>query len=76
MNNIAEQICEAVDIIVSQKISKAGYDRTIQATIVTCLDSVMGKYRVKYQDSYIIAYAANPSIKYQINSLVYIFHYD
>lgn len=72
MNNIAEQICEAVDIIVSQKIAKAGYDRTIQATVLSCEDSIMGKYRVKFQNSSFIAYAANPSIRYQKDSLVYI----
>ena len=72
MSNIAEQICEAVDVIVLKRLADAGYDRTIQATIVSCLDSVIGKYRVKYQNSYIIAYAANPSIKYQVDSLVYI----
>ena len=72
MNNIAEQICEAVDIIVSQKIAKAGYDRTIQATVLSCLDSVTGKYKVKYQNSSFIAYAANPSIRYQKDALVYI----
>lgn len=72
MNNIAEQICEAVDIIVSQKIAKAGYDRTIQATVLSCEDSIIGKYRVKFQNSSFIAYAANPSIRYQKDSLVYI----
>ena len=72
MSNIAEQICEAVDVIVLKRLADAGYDKTIQATIVSCLDSVIGKYRVKYQNSYIIAYAANPSIKYQADSLVYI----
>lgn len=72
MNNIAEQICEAVDIIVSQKISKAGYDRTIQGIVTDCLDPIIGKYKIRYQNSNIIAYAANPSIKYNIDSLVYI----
>ena len=65
-------ILRAVDIVASQKIAKAGYDKTIQATVVSCIDQTIGKYKVKYQDSYWIAYSDNTDNFYAPNSNVYV----
>lgn len=65
-------ILRAVDIVASQKVAKAGYDKTIQATVVSCIDETIGKYKVKYQDSYWIAYSNNVDNYYAPNSNVYI----
>lgn len=65
-------ILRAVDIVASQKIAKAGYDKTIQATIVSCIDATIGKYKVKYQDSYWVAYSNNIDSYYAPNTSVYI----
>jgi hypothetical protein len=50
---LEDTILQAIDIIASKKITSAGYDKTIQATIVSCVDATIGKYKVKYQDSYL-----------------------
>ena len=73
MNQSIEQsICEAIDIIVEQAINKAQYDKTIQATIVSCIDQTIGKYKVKYQDSFFYAYATSSDLTYTPNSVVYV----
>jgi hypothetical protein len=50
--------------IAGEALTKAGYDRTIQATILKCSDPNAGKYVVKYQDSKFEAYSANVQANY------------
>jgi hypothetical protein len=69
---IESQLCEAVEIIVDSVISKANFDRTIKATIMSCVDSTVGQYKVKYQDNIFYAYANNISTKYSANTTVYV----
>jgi hypothetical protein len=73
MNNYDEIICNAIDIIVKNKIKKADFDYTVKATILECTDSSIGEYKVQYQDSTFTAYALNPNISFAEDSMVYIF---
>lgn len=59
-NNIENQICEAIEIIVNKAVSNAGYDKTIRATVLECVDQTIGKHKVKYQDSIFFAYTEGP----------------
>ena len=70
--NLEETILQAVDIVASKKIASAGYDKTIQATIVSCVDATIGKYKVKYQDGFFFAYSANMDTSYSDGSTVFI----
>ena len=74
MNTLQTQdsICEAIDIIVQQAINNAGFDRTIQATIVSCTDESIGQYKVRYQNSTFYAYAQSEEDKYSEGAGVYI----
>lgn len=72
MTNIEKSICDAIEIIVNKSISDAKYDKTIQATIVKCIDQTIGRYEVKYQDSTFYAYAGSSDITYTSGSTVYI----
>jgi len=54
---IANNILAAIDILADKKIAEAGYDKTVNATIVKCVDATVGKYLVKYQDADIVAYS-------------------
>ena len=45
--NIENAICDAVDILVSKAVEQAGYDRTIQAMVLDCVDASIGKYKIK-----------------------------
>ena len=70
--NLEDVILQAVDIIATKKIASAGYDKTIQATIVSCVDATIGKYKVKYQDGYWYAYSSNIDTSYSDGSNVFI----
>lgn len=66
------QILDAIETIVNKKVETAGYDRTIQAKIISCDDPTIGKYRVQYQDSVFYAYSGSSEINYVPGSEVYI----
>lgn len=67
-----DKICEAIEYIVENAVSKAQYDKTIQATVVKVVDQTIGKYSVKYQDSIFYAYASSADVKYTKGTEVYI----
>ena len=46
-----EKFVDGIVTIVDGRVQKAGYDRTIQAQILSCEDATIGKYRCRYQDS-------------------------
>lgn len=66
------QILDAIETIVNNAVDKAGYDKTIQAKIVSCDDQTIGKYKVQYQDSVFYAYSGSSEINYMAGSEVYI----
>ena len=69
-----EQILNAIETMVDNAVARADYDKTIKATILSCTDATIGKYKVKYQDSIFDAYCNNLNITYadgaQVNILV------
>jgi hypothetical protein len=75
-NNIAtginNAICETVSTIANRAIEQAGYDKTIQATIVQCVDATIGKYQVRYQDTLFYAYATSVDVTYANKTSVYV----
>lgn len=68
--NYENQILDAIDTLVENAIDKAGYDKTIQAVIISLEDATTGRYKVKYQDSEIEAYSNNVDIVYTKGTLV------
>jgi hypothetical protein len=68
---IASNILTAIDILTDKKIAEARFDRTINATVIKCQDSLAGEYLVKYQDAEIIAYSGT-SDPYAAGDLVYV----
>lgn len=65
-------ILDSVETIVGQRLSSASFDKTIQATIISCEDESLGKYKIKYQDSLFYAYAEDSNATYSSNTNVYI----
>ena len=60
MNNVANNIFSAIDIIVDKKIQEANFDRTIVASIVKSTSTTdITQYQVRYQDSLINAQVTN-----------------
>ena len=66
------QILDAIEQIVDSKIVNAGYDKTIQATIIKCEDATIGKYKISYQNSVFYAYANSSEVNYADGADVYI----
>lgn len=69
--SIEKTMCEAMSIIAEQYITSANFDKTIQAQIIECTDSVLHKYKLSYQNATIIAYATDGS-EYAEDTLVYV----
>ena len=72
MGELEDKILGAMDIIASEMVQRAGYDKTIQAKILSCEDPTIGKYKCSYQNSTFYAYSDNVNNTYSKGSLVYI----
>ena len=68
-NEIANNLFEAIDIIVDKKLSSLTFNRTIVGEIIEPAD---GGYRVRHQDSTFIAYPADRGVSYQSGAAVYV----
>lgn len=72
MASYEETLCQAMQLIAENAVKNAGYDKTIQATIISCEDKTTGCYKVQYQDNIFLAYSADTKVKYTKGNLVYI----
>lgn len=72
INKIQDDLCEAIEYIVNNAVENASYDKTIQASIISCIDATIGKYKVKYQDSSFYAYSQTTETTYLSGDDVYI----
>lgn len=68
---IASNIFSAVDILLDKKLQEAHFDRTIQATIVKCVNPSIGQYAVLYQDAELTAFG-DLDMQYERGDRVYI----
>lgn len=69
---ITQDLLQAISIVAQQAVNKASYDKTIQATIISCVDATIGKYKVKYQDGYWYAYSISTDVSYSVGTTVYV----
>ena len=69
---IEDIFCDAVQLMVDNAVSKAGYDATIKATILSCSNALTGEYKIKYQDNTLTAYSLNADTTYKKGALVYV----
>lgn len=72
MASYEETFCQAMQLIAENAVKNAGYDKTIQATIISCEDKTTGCYKIQYQDNIFLAYTADTSVNYSKGNLVYI----
>ena len=70
--SVSEKVLDAIELLTANSVEKAGYDRTIQAQILSCQDATIGKYRCRYQDAIFYAYSNSTDISYSARSYVYI----
>lgn len=70
MPEIAEQLFQAVDTIISDRINKISYDTTLTCTIVDASDKKNGIYQVSNGTAKFTAYSTNTT--YNTNDVVYV----
>lgn len=70
MSNIAENICEAINIISTEKLSGLSYDKTVVCTIIDDSKRDKGIYVVKEGSVSYEAYSENT--QYRRNNQVYV----
>lgn len=71
-NKYSDQLMQALDIAIDEKISTLQFDKTIQATVQSVVDLDTGEYRVKYKDGIISAFAADPKETFKQGDAVYV----
>lgn len=72
MSDVNNKILDAIELLAKNSVERAGYDKTIQAQIISCQDPSIGKYKCKYQDAMFYAYVGNPEITLTNNTYVYV----
>ena len=72
MNNISEQLLQAMDIITEEKLRQLKYDKTIQATVYSIVDVDTGEYKVRYNGNIFSAFSEDTSKSYSIKDVVYV----
>ncbi len=69
-HEIENNIVDAIELLTENKIAKARLDKTVIATVVSCVNKVKGIYNVKYQEATVEAYSS-PNASYQNTDRVY-----
>ena len=69
---LANQMCQAVDDLIANALTNAGYDKTVVATITSCLDEETGRYKVQYLGGEYVVTTTNTEEHYSISDSVYI----
>lgn len=72
MNNISEQLLQAMDIVMEQKLTQLQFDKTIQAKIYSVVDIDTGEYKVRYNGNIFSAFSNDTSKTYKVNDAVYV----
>ncbi len=72
MNNISEQLLQAMDVLVDNKISKLEYDKTIKAKITEIVNLDAGEYKVRYSGNIFSAFANDLKTAYKVDDSVYV----
>lgn len=72
MSDLTNQLLDAIELIADKKVAAARYDKTIQATIVSCVDAQTGKYKIKYQGNMFYAYSTDTSTTLNNGISVYV----
>ena len=70
--SVNDQILDAIELLAKTSVERAGYDKTIQAQIISCQDPSIGKYKCKYQDATFYAYTGNSDIILTKGTFVYV----
>lgn len=70
--SIGNKLINVINKISGKNVANAKYDKTILATIQTCIDASIGQYKIKYQNGYFTAYSQDTDIIYAQGASVYV----
>ena len=70
--SIGNKLINVINKISGKNVANAKYDKTILATIQTCIDASIGQYKIKYQNGYFTAYSQDTDIVYSQGASVYV----
>lgn len=70
-NPYQDALAESIDYLIKNRVDKLDRDKTITATIITCLNSLTQEYKVEYNNGMFTAYAPEGS-SYRQNQMVYV----
>ena len=71
-DTLDKKICHAIKVIAESIIAKAGYNKTVVATVINISGRKDCQYKLQYQDATIYAYSITPDIRYDIGDRVYV----
>ena len=69
---IVNNTCDAIEILIQNAISQAGFDRTLIGAITGVIDESKGEYKVKIQDAVYKATAADLNMSFDKGDEVYV----
>lgn len=73
MNQIAEQILGAIDLLIDKKIKQLSFDKTEQVVVTKVIDVNRGIYEISYFGNKLEVYELQPSVyTYSQGDTVYI----
>jgi hypothetical protein len=67
-----ENILQAVDMVVSQRLHEMSFDKTIVCKVEDDTNASKGEYTVSYEAMKMVVYAANPEEEYSTGQSVYV----
>lgn len=72
MNNVSENLVQAMEIIAAKKISELKFDITVQATIESLVNIDTGEYKVRYNGNIFSAFANDLTYTYKVGDNVFL----
>lgn len=69
---IQNSILDSINEITQHAIDQAKFDKTVIGVVIECVDDIVGKYKIKYQDAVYYATAESTDKKYIKGTEVYI----
>ena len=70
--NYEDKLIETIKYIADSAVAAAPYDKTVKATILSCDDESIAKYKVRYQDAIFFAYGSTNEVHFSPGTEVYV----
>lgn len=72
MNPISEQLLQAMDVMMDNKVSQLKYDKTIQGEITKVVNLDSGEYKFRYNNNIFSVFASDVTQTYEVGDEVFV----